>query len=67
MPEKWKEVVDKVEDFAALLMDLSKSFDFVSHDSQITKLHYFSVALFSLNLFQGYLTNRKQQPFYSIC
>lgn len=59
MTEKWKEVVDKVEDFAALLMDLSKSFDFVSHDSQITKLHSFSVSHFSLNLFQGYLTNRK--------
>ena len=48
MPEKWKEVVDKVEDFATLLMDLSKSFDFVSHYLEITKFYSFSVSLFFL-------------------
>ena len=32
MIEKWKEAVDKDQTFGALLTDLSKAFDCLSHD-----------------------------------
>ena len=32
MTEKWKEAVDKDQSFGALLIDLSKAFDCLSHD-----------------------------------
>ena len=61
MFESWKEAADKNKTFGALMTDLSKSFDCLSHDLLITKLHAYGTDLFSLKLLQGYLPNRWQR------
>ena len=58
MLEKWKLAVDNNEAFGALLTDLSKAFDCLSHDLIIAKLHSYGLSLTSLS---DYLSNRKQQ------
>ena len=56
MFESWKEAVDKNKVFGALMTDLSKAFDCLSHDLLIAKLHDLS----SLKLLQDYLSTRWQ-------
>ena len=57
---KWKLAVDNNEAFGALLTDLSKVFDCLSHDLFIAKLQY-GLSLTSLRLLSDYLSNRKQR------
>ena len=59
--EKWKENVDKGKAFGALLTDLSKAFDCLSHKLLIAKLHAYGFDYFALKLVNEYLTNRKQR------
>ena len=59
MFEIWKEATDKNKVFGALLTDLWKAFDCLSHDLLITKLHAYGLDLTSLKILQDYLTNRK--------
>ena len=65
----WKEAADNNNAFGALLMDLSKTFDCLSHDLLIAKLHVYCLDLASLKIIHEYLTNRKQRTkvdsFYS--
>ena len=61
MLEKWKNVVDKGKCFGALLTDLSKAFDYLSHQQLLSKLHSYGFDLLALKLIQSYLSNRKQR------
>ena len=58
---KWKSAVDNQKRFGALLKDLSKAFDCLSHDLLIAKLNTYGFSIDSLRLVQNYLTNRKQR------
>ena len=61
MLEKWKSSVDKGSCFGALLTDLSKAFDCLSHELLIAKLHAYGFSLNAPRLVHSYLTNRKQR------
>ena len=61
MLETWKEATDNNKAFGALLTDLSKAIDCLSHDLLIAKLHSYGLDLASLKVLQDYLTNRKQK------
>ena len=61
MLEKWKSAVDNKKTFGALLTDLSKAFDCLSHDLLIAKLNTYGFGLSALRLVQSYLTKRKQK------
>ena len=61
MLEKWKNAVDTEKIFGALLTDLSKAFDSLSHDLLITKLNAYGFSLPALKLVHSYLSNRKKR------
>ena len=61
MLKKWKSAVDKGKYFGALLTDLSKAFDCISHELILAKLHAYGFSLRALRLIHSYLTNRKQR------
>ena len=69
MLEIWKRATDNSNAFSALLTDLSKAFNCLSHDLLITKLHAYGFNIDSLSILQDYLSNRKQRTkvdtFYS--
>ena len=60
MLEKFKESVDKGNEFGALLTDISKAFDCIDHKLLIAKLFWYGVSPSSLNLIFSYLSNRTQ-------
>ena len=47
--------------FGALLTELSKAFDCLSHDLLIAKLNAYGFSIAALRLVQNYLSNRKQR------
>ena len=51
--ENWRHALDNNLFTGAVLTDLSKAFDFISHDLQIAKLHaydlYFDTVMFLYN------------------
>ena len=61
MLEKWKSTVDKGKYFDAILTDLSKAFDCISHELIPASLHVYGFSLRALRLIHSYLTNRKQR------
>ena len=50
MLKKWKSAVDNKKVFDALLMDLSKAFDCLSHDLLIAKLKAYGFSMAVLRL-----------------
>ena len=56
---KMENAVDKGKCFGALLTDLSKAFDCLSHEPFIAKLLAYCFNLSALKLIQSYLSNRK--------
>ena len=61
MLEKWKLVVGNKNVFVALLTDLSKAFDRLSHILLIAKLNEYGFSLTALRQVQNYLSNWKQR------
>ena len=61
MLEKWKNAVDKVKVFGALLTDPSKAFDCLPHKLIIAKLNAYGFKLPALKLIHSHLSNRKQR------
>ena len=60
MLEKWKSVIDNRKLFGALLTDISKAFDCLSHGVLIAKLNVYEFSKSALRLVQNYLSNCKQ-------
>ena len=61
MIEKARKIHDKGGTFVAYLTDLSKTFDCITHDFLIAKLHPLNFDMNALNLMFDYLTERKQR------
>ena len=59
--EKWKSAVDNQTRFGALLTDLSKAFDGLSHDVLITKLNAYEFSIDSTRLVQDYLIKNQDE------
>ena len=59
--EKWKKCVDSGGAFGALLTDLSKAFDCLSHELLTAKLDAYGFDTKSLRLVYSYLSNRNQR------
>ena len=58
---KWKNALDKVKSFGALLTDLSKTFDCLDHELLTAELNTYGLTLPALRLIHDYLLNRKQR------
>ena len=61
MIEKWKESVDSIGAFGALMADLSKAFDYLHHELVIAKLDAYGFDTKSVKLIQQCFSNRKQR------
>ena len=61
MLEKWKFATDNKKSFRALLTDLSKSFDCLSHDLLIAKLNAYGLNMSAVRFVHSYLKNRMQR------
>ena len=59
--EKWRTTVDNNDSFGALLTDLSKAFDCLSHELLVAKLCAYGMDIPSLRLIHSYLKERKQR------
>ena len=58
--ENWKAQLDKGKFVGAVLMDLSKAFDWVPRDLLIARLHAYGFNFDSLVFYYSYLKRRKQ-------
>lgn len=61
LEELWKKASDENSMFGALLIDLSKAFDCMSHDLLIAKLDAYDLDSNAVYLVANYLKNRKQR------
>ena len=60
MIEKFKEAIDRGNEFGARLTDLSKTFDSINHPLLIAKVYNYGVSPLSINMVFSYLSNRTQ-------
>ena len=67
MLEKFKEVIDRGNQFGTLLTDLSKTFDWIDHKLVIVKLHEYGVSSSALNIISSYLKHRTQRTKINDC
>ena len=61
MLEKWKSATDNKKLFGALLTDLSKTFDCLSHELLIAKINTYGFNMSTLRFVHSYLKNRMQR------
>ena len=61
MLKRWKSAIDNKKMFGALLTDLSKAFDCLSHDLLIAKLNAYGFSIAALRFVQNYQSSRKQR------
>ena len=61
MLEKWKSANDNKKSFGALLTDLSKAFDRLSHELLIAKLNAYGFNMSALQFLHSYLKKNKEQ------
>ena len=61
MIEKWREPLDQRGAYGALLIDLSKAFDYLPHELIIGKLYAYGVDMPSLKLIDSYLSKKRQR------
>ena len=61
MIEKARKILDKGGTFDALLTDLSKAFDCMTHDLLVAKLHALNFDVNALNLIFDHMIGRKQR------
>ena len=59
--EEWKSATDNKKSFGALLTDLLKAFDCLSHDLLIAKLNAYRFNMSALRFIHSYLKNRMQR------
>ena len=67
MLEKFKEAIDRGNQFGALLTDLSKAFDCIDHKLLIAKLYEYGVSSSALNIISSYLKHRTQRTKINDC
>ena len=67
MIDKFKETIDRGNEFGALLTDLSKAFDCTNHSLLIAKLYNYGVSASSINMILSYLNYRKHRIKISEC
>ena len=60
MLEKFKEAIDRGNQFGALLTNLSKAFDDIDYKLLIVKLYGYGVSMSTLNIISSYLKHRTQ-------
>ena len=61
MLENFKKSADDLNEFRALLTNLTKAFDYIDHKILTAKLFWYRVSLSALNLIHSYLTNKTQR------
>ena len=59
--EDWKEALDQHKNVGAVMMDLSKAFDAISHRLLLCKLRTYNVSPMACKLIHSYLLNRQQR------
>ena len=67
MIKKFKEAIDRGNEFGALLTDLSKAFDCINHPYLIAKLYNYGVSPLSINMIFSYLSNRTHRTKINEC
>ena len=67
MLEEWKKALDKAGNAGAILTDLSKAFDSLSHDLLIAKLNAYGFDQESLEFICSYLKERIQKTKVGSC
>ena len=59
--DDWKTALDRGQDVAVVMIDLSKAFDTVNHALLIEKLQAYGIWEGELLWFKNYLSNRRQR------
>ena len=57
----WRSAVDNKKTFVTLLTDLSKAFDYLSHELLLARLYAYVFSSPTLRFVYSYLKNRKQR------